>query len=132
MFYNCKSLTSIDLSNFDTSSTTDMNNLFYNCYNLEYINLKNFTDKKSPYITNMFTGIAKNAVICVDENKAPSIYNLANNMPCVTISCISDWRTVQKKIIEKTGKCVMPTDGIFTRVLTDGFIYSGCKIIICS
>ncbi len=33
---------------------------------------------------------------------------------------------------EKTGKCVMPTDGIFTRVLTDGFIYSGCKIIICS
>jgi hypothetical protein len=74
---------------------------------LEYINLKNFTDKNRPTIANMFERIAKNAVICVDENKAQSIYNLAKNMSCVTISCISDWRKVQKKIIEKTGECVI-------------------------
>ena len=42
MFYNCKSLTSINLSNFDTSKVTDMYFLFYGCYKLTSINLSNF------------------------------------------------------------------------------------------
>ena len=53
----------------------------------------------------MFDGIKKNAVICIDKNKAPSIYNLANKTQCVVISCESDWRSIQKKIVNKTGEC---------------------------
>ena len=128
MFYNCKSLTTIDLSNFDTSSTTDMRSLFYNCSNLEYINIKNFTDKKVQYMTDMFTGIAKNAVICVDENKAPSIYNLANNMPCVTISCVEDWRKVQNKINEETGECIINCNTTPLRYQYKGKCYDVCPI----
>ena len=39
MFANCLLLTSLDLSNFDTSQVTNMNAMFYNCISLEYINL---------------------------------------------------------------------------------------------
>ena len=106
MFENCKDLTSIDLSNFDTSKVTNMEYLFHNCEKLEYINLLNFREDSSPTKTDMFTGIAKNAVICIDENIALSIYILiVNNFPCVVISCNSDWRNVQKKIIKETGEC---------------------------
>ena len=106
MFVNCKDLTSIDLSNFDTSNVENMDYLFYNCEKLEYINLFNFRDDSIRGKTKMFSRIANNTVICIDENKAPSIYNLiVNNFPCVVISCNSDWRNVQKKIIKETGEC---------------------------
>ena len=105
MFCNCKSLISIDLSNFNNTKVTEMYQLFYNCNNLEYINLLNFNDKNKPSITDMFNGIKKNAVICIDKNNAPSIYDLANNMSCVVISCESDWRSIQKKIVKQTGEC---------------------------
>ena len=34
MFYNCTSLTSLDVTNFDTSNVTDMEFMFYNCNSL--------------------------------------------------------------------------------------------------
>ena len=34
MFYGCKSLTSLDLSNFDTSVVTNMSGMFYDCSSL--------------------------------------------------------------------------------------------------
>ena len=39
MFYNCNSLTSLDLSNFDTSKVTDMDSMFYNCDKLTNLTL---------------------------------------------------------------------------------------------
>ena len=108
MFENCKDLTSIDLSNFDTSKVTKMDYLFRFCEKLEYINLLNFRDDSLPSKNDMFSGIAKNAVICIDENKAPFIYNHLTNtnyFPYIVISCSSDWRNVQIKIIKETGEC---------------------------
>ena len=106
MFYDCHSLNSIDLSTFDTSKITDMHQMFYNCINMEYINLLNFTDINNPLTENMFYGIKDNTVICIDKNKAPSIYNLVDNMTCVSISCRPDWQNVQNKLIE-TGECLI-------------------------
>ena len=41
-FFDCKKLTSIDLSNFNTRNVTDMNNMFYNCKRLTSLNLNGF------------------------------------------------------------------------------------------
>ena len=41
MFYNCSSLTELDLSNFDTSNTINMSCMFYNCKNITSIDLSN-------------------------------------------------------------------------------------------
>jgi surface protein len=125
MFYNCSSLTSIDLSNFDTSKVEYMNGLFYNCQNLEYINLLNFTDISIQSKTDMFWGIKKNAVICIDKNKAPSIYDLANKMDCVSISCRPDWWNVQYKINEE-GKCIINCSSTNNRYEYNGKCYDKC------
>ena len=42
MFSGCYNLVSLDLSNFDTRSVTDMSNMFSYCYKLEKININNF------------------------------------------------------------------------------------------
>ena len=42
MFQNCSSLTSLDISNFDTSSVTNMEYMFSGCYSLTSINLRNY------------------------------------------------------------------------------------------
>ena len=41
MFYGCTLLSSINLSNFDTTNVTEMNNMFYACCSLNSINLSN-------------------------------------------------------------------------------------------
>ena len=42
MFYNCQSLTSLDLSSFDTSKVTDMIMMFSYCSKLETLDISNF------------------------------------------------------------------------------------------
>jgi surface protein len=48
MFYGCNSLESIDVSKFDTSKVTNMNNTFYSIYirNLPQIDTSNVTDMR--------------------------------------------------------------------------------------
>ena len=54
MFSDCVSLTSLDLSNFDTSKVTDMEFLFNNCISLVSINICNFNTKNTKLFKNMF------------------------------------------------------------------------------
>lgn len=54
MFYDCKSLTNIDLSNFDTSDVTDMRGMFYNCYKLASLNLSTFNTGNVTDMNSMF------------------------------------------------------------------------------
>ena len=49
MFYNCKSLTSIDISNFNLKNVISIYSIFCNCENLLTINLPNFTSNANNY-----------------------------------------------------------------------------------
>jgi len=56
MFSDCKLLTKIDLSNFDTSSVINMSGMFNGCLSLKEINLKNFKTKNVFNMRRMFNG----------------------------------------------------------------------------
>ncbi len=57
MFLSLPSLTSIDLSNFDTSNVTDMSNMFNNCGNLETIYVgSNWNTSNVATSNSMFAG----------------------------------------------------------------------------
>ena len=51
MFYNCTSLTSLNLSNFNTNNVKDMERMFLRCTSLKSLNLSNFNTKN---VTNMY------------------------------------------------------------------------------
>ena len=46
MFYLCSSLTSIDVSNFDTSNVTDMSSMFEDCSSLISLDLSSINTSK--------------------------------------------------------------------------------------
>ena len=55
MFQNCTSLQSLDLSNFDTTNVNRMNGMFYNCSSLQTLDISSFNTKKaSPALYHMF------------------------------------------------------------------------------
>ena len=42
MFYDCKSLKSLDISNFNTQNVNNMSGMFYNCKSLTSLDVSNF------------------------------------------------------------------------------------------
>ena len=54
MFSDCSSLTSLDVSNFDTSKVTDMNYMFGYCGNLTTLDVSNFDTSKVTNMNGMF------------------------------------------------------------------------------
>ena len=53
-FYKCTNLTSIDLTNLDTSNVTYMNSMFYNCNSLKLLDVSNFNTSKVTDMSGMF------------------------------------------------------------------------------
>ena len=56
MFYWCKLLTNIDLSNFNTNNVTNMRDMFAACSSLNSINLSNFNTNNVTNMSCMFCG----------------------------------------------------------------------------
>ena len=54
MFANCPSLTSLDVSNFNTESVTDMSGMFINCSSLTSLDVSNFKTENVTNMTQMF------------------------------------------------------------------------------
>jgi len=54
MFYQCKFLTSLDLSNFNTANVTDMSFMFHSCYSLTNLDLSSFNTAKVTDMMCMF------------------------------------------------------------------------------
>ena len=56
LFYNCKYLVSIDLSNFKSQNVFNMHGMFLNCNSLTSINLSNFKTNNTINMQGMFQG----------------------------------------------------------------------------
>ena len=106
MFSGCSFLNSLDLSNFDTSKVKDMNYMFSECVSLQYINLKNFSESSLTSLTDIFKLVPDNVVLCLNENNTNILNQLKQNIKCYTINCSDDWKSNQKKIVNKTDICI--------------------------
>jgi surface protein len=54
MFFNCSSLTSLDVTHFNTANVTDMMSMFSNCSSLTSLDVTNFNTAKVPDMSYMF------------------------------------------------------------------------------
>jgi surface protein len=71
MFYECSSLTNINLSNFNTQNVTNMSWMFGGCSSLTNINLSNFNTQNVTNMSLMFGGCSslKKENIITKDNK---------------------------------------------------------------
>ena len=73
MFSSCYSLTSLNLSNFNTNNVTNMSHMFSNCSSLTSLNLSNFNTNNVINMESLFLGINNNCIIISKDSKILSI-----------------------------------------------------------
>ena len=67
MFFNCSSLTYIDLSSFNTQNVKDMSFMFYNCCELTEIDISNWDFRSATKVNNMFHNCSSLKTIIFEE-----------------------------------------------------------------
>ena len=67
MFCDCSSLTSLNLSNFNTNNVTNMSWMFYYCSSLTSLNLSNFNNVNN--VESMFYGVNREKCKLICENE---------------------------------------------------------------
>ncbi len=85
MFEGCETLTELDLSKFDTSNVTDMEQMFEGCKALTKLDLSNFNTENVKDMNNMFCSCS--GLTTLDLSK----FNTSNvtNMMCMFNDCSS-------------------------------------------
>ena len=79
LFYGCNSLKSIVFSNFKTNKVTSMNSLFYGCSSLESLNLSSFNTSLVANMNNLFYGCTSLKLLDI-SNFNMTICNSYKNM----------------------------------------------------
>ena len=87
MFYNCSSLTSLDVTHFNTAKVTNMRYMFYNCKALTSLDVTNFNTVNVTNMSSMFASCMALTTIYVSDKfvtdkvtKGSSMFNNCNNL----------------------------------------------------
>ena len=87
MFHGCSSLTSLDLSSFDTSNVTNMTWMFYNCNSLTSLDLSSFDTSNVTNMLHMFKGCTSLLVLDLssfDTSKVTGMNSMFYNCNSLT------------------------------------------------
>lgn len=78
MFNNCSSLTNLDVSNFNTSNVTNMNYMFQSCSKLIGLDVSNFNTEKVTDMSRMFYNCKELKDLNVSDFDTSKVTNMSN------------------------------------------------------
>ena len=96
MFSGMSNLTTLNISNFDTSQVTNMSSMFSGMSNLTALDLSNFDTSQAMYMGSMFQGMSNITTLDLsnfDTSKVTSIYAMFSGMSNLTTLSISNFYT---------------------------------------
>ena len=96
MFYNCSSLKTMDLSHFNTSKVTSMRVMFYNCSSLTTLDVSHFNTSKVIFMKSMFAGCESLTTLNVSHFNTSSVTEMEYmfyNCTHLTSLDLSGWNT---------------------------------------
>ena len=82
MFSGCYKLTSLDVSNFDTSNVTDMSGMFSGCQNLTSLDVSNFNTSKVTDMSSMFYSCLELTSLDVSNFDTSNVTNMSGMFEC--------------------------------------------------
>ena len=94
MFNNCNKLTSIDVSNWNTSNVTTMQNTFNGCHSLTSLDVSNWDTSSVTRMEYMFSGCYKLTSLDLsnfDTSKVTNMTEMINECYALTELNISNW-----------------------------------------
>ncbi len=83
MFGGCSSLTTLDLSNFDTSNVTNMDRMFEDCSSLTTLDLSSFDTSKVTDMEGMFNGCSSLTTLDLSNFDTSKV----TDMVCMFFGC---------------------------------------------
>ena len=96
MFSGMSNLTTLNISNFDTSQVTNMSSMFSGMSNLTALDLSNFDTSQAMYMGSMFQGMSNITTLDLsnfDTSKVTSMYAMFSGMSNLTTLSISNFYT---------------------------------------
>ena len=96
MFSNCNALTTLDVSKFDTSNVTNMKDMFYGCSALTSLDVSKWDTSKVIYMIYMFDGcnsLTNLDVSKFDTSNVTSMYDMFNGCNSLTNLDVSKFDT---------------------------------------
>ena len=96
LFYNCKKLTSLDLSNWKIKNVTNMNSMFYNCSSLINLDLSNFNTSNVTDMSSMFASCRSLTSLDLSSFVTSNVTNMSymfNGCPSLTSLDLSNFDT---------------------------------------
>ena len=97
MFYDCKSISSLDLSSFKTSNVTNMSGMFVLCENITDINLSSFDTGNVTGMSSMFENCVSLKELDISNFNTSNVTDMSRMFSgCLTLSTIyvgTNWTT---------------------------------------
>ena len=92
MFYNCKALTSLDVTKFNTEKVTNMNRMFSNCSSLTSLNLTKFNTAEVTDMRQMFNECSTLTTIYASDKFVTTNVEKGSNMfsNCINLNGFID------------------------------------------
>ena len=98
MFYNCSSLTQLDVSNWDTGNVKSMDYMFYNCESLIQLNASIWDTSNVTKMNSMFTNCESLAELDVSNwntGQVTTMHYMFQNCSSLTQLDLGKWNTSQ-------------------------------------
>ena len=116
MFFNCSSLTSLDVTHFNTAKVTNMNSMFESCSSLTSLDVTYFNTANVTGMNNMFYSCSALTTIYASDNFVTDKVEYSYNM---FYDCTSLKGTTLEYVASKT-------DHNYANCGTDGYFTPGC------
>ena len=138
MFYNCKNLSSLDLSNFNTEKVTNMSGMFYYCNKLSSLDLSNFNTEKVTNMSGMFYYCNKLSSLDLSNFNTEKVTNMSGMFfgcsALTTIYASDNFKTDKVTVGSNMfGGCTnlkgydsSKTDHTYANCSTTGYFTPGC------
>ena len=136
MFYQCKNLTTLDLSSFNTSKVTNMVSMFYSCQKLTTLDLSGFNPSKVTSMESMFQSCTNLTSIDLSGFDTSTVNNMSyifSDCKKLTTLDLSSFNTSKVTSMSNMfSSCVNLTSLDLTGFNTSNvnnmsYIFSGCQ-----
>ena len=100
MFYSCRGLTSLDVSNFNTSKVTNMNDMFASCSGLTSLDVSNFNTSQVTNMSGMFmscSGLTSLDVSNFNTSKVTNMSYIFSYCSGLTSLYVSEYNSATQK-----------------------------------
>jgi surface protein len=128
MFSGCESLTSLDLSSFDTSNVTNMEGMFSGCSNLTSLDLSSFDTSNVTKMVQMFAGcesLTSLDISSFNTSKVTNMQYMFRNCGSLTSLDLSSFDMSNVKFLDNM---LVGTDNMLTITTPKKMFVSGLKI----